>query len=139
MEKAVILGRIWWAALLAGVAAAAANALVFLIAQAAGAIPPDIIVPEANEPITVVPVMMVSFMPAIVAGIVLAILAALTPHPVKIFLIIATIMLILSFYTPFTIPGAIMPMIVVLNLMHIIAAVVISWVLIRFSRKTAGA
>jgi hypothetical protein len=139
MEKAVILGRIWWAALLAGVAAAAANALVFLIAQAAGAIPPDIIVPEANEPITVVPVMMVSFMPAIVAGIVLAILAALTPQPVKIFLIIATIMLILSFYTPFTIPGAIMPMIVVLNLMHIIAAVVISWVLIRFSRKTVGA
>lgn len=125
--------------MLAGVAAAAANALVFLIAQAAGAIPPDIIVPEANEPITVVPVMMVSFMPAIVAGIVLAILAALTPHPVKIFLIIATIMLILSFYTPFTIPGAIMPMIVVLNLMHIIAAVVISWVLIRFSRKTVGA
>jgi hypothetical protein len=125
--------------LLAGVAAAAANALVFLIAQAAGAIPSDIIVPEANEPITVVPVMMVSFMPAIVAGIVLAILAALTPQPVKIFLIIATIMLILSFYTPFTIPGAIMPMIVVLNLMHIIAAVVISWVLIRFSRKTVGA
>jgi len=32
-----------------------------------------------------------------------------------------------------------MPMIVVLNLMHIIAAVVISWVLIRFSRKTKGA
>jgi Na+/proline symporter len=135
MENTIRLKNIWWAAPVAGLAAALANAVLFFIFEAMGAIPPDIIVPNAGQPITVVPVMMASFMPAIFAGILLALLAAFTAKPVKIFLVITTVVLILSFYTPFTIPEAIMPMILALNLMHIVAAVVIAWLLIRLSRR----
>lgn len=135
MENTIRLKSLWWATPVAGLAAAAANAVLFFIFEALGAIPADIIVPNAGQPITVVPVMMASFMPAIVAGILLALLAAFTAKPVKIFLIITTVVLILSFYTPFSIPEVIMPMILALNLMHIVAAVVIAWLLIRLSRR----
>lgn len=136
MEKTIHLKKIWWAAPVAGLAAAVANAIVFFIFEALGAIPPDIIVPNADQPITVIPVMMASFMPAIIAGILLALLAAFTSKPVKIFLIITVVALVLSFYTPFTIPEVIMPMILALNLMHVVAAVVIAWLLIRLTRST---
>ncbi|MFP4090007.1 MAG: DUF6069 family protein [Cyclobacteriaceae bacterium] len=131
MQEQISIKRLLWASPLAGVAAALVNAIVFYIASAAGAIPPDIIVPNANEAITVVPVMMASFMAAIAAGIILAILAVLTRRPAKYFIAIAVIMLVLSFYTPLTIPEAIIPMILVLNMMHVVAAAVIVWILLR--------
>jgi hypothetical protein len=135
MQSKIKLKRLLWASPLAGIAAALVNALVYLLAREAGAIPPDIIVPNAQEPITIVPVMVASFIPAIPAGIILAILTALTSRPVRYFIVISVILLVLSFYTPFTIPDVIMPMIVALNLMHVTAAAAIVAVLIKLGRQ----
>lgn len=135
MTKEIKIKRIWWAALLAGLASAVANAVLYFIFEALDAIPPDIIVPDAGQPITVIPVMFASFIPAIPAGILLALLAAFASKPVKIFLAIAAVVTVLSFYTPFTIPEVIMPMVLALNLMHIVAAVVIAWLLVKLSRQ----
>jgi hypothetical protein len=79
--------------------------------------------------------MVASFIPAIPAGIILAILTALTSRPVRYFIVISVILLVLSFYTPFTIPDVIMPMIVALNLMHVTAAAAIVAVLIKLGRQ----
>lgn len=135
MTKEIKIKRVWWAALLAGLASAAANAVLYFVFEALGAIPPDIIVPDAGQPITVIPVMFASFIPAIPAGIILALLAAFASKPVKIFLVITVVFTVLSFYTPFTIPEVVMPMILALNLMHIVAAVLIAWLLVKLSRQ----
>ena len=123
------LGRLWWASLLAGLGAAVANVVVYLIASAAGAIPQTVLIPGMNMPITVVPVILNSFVPAILAGALLALLNRFARRPVRIFRIIAVVLLLLSFVNPFTIPGAPMAMILTLNFMHVVAAAIIVGVL----------
>ena len=125
----IILGRLWWASLLAGVGAAAINAVIYVIASAAGAIPATVLVPGLNLPVTVVPVILNSFVPAILAAIFLALLQRFARRPIRLFRIIAAVLLVLSFANPFTIPGAPIAMILVLDLMHIVAAATIVGVL----------
>ena len=125
----IILGRLWWASLLAGVGAAAINAVIYVIASAAGAIPATVLVPGLNLPVTVVPVVLNSFVPAILAAIFLALLQRFARRPIRLFRIIAAVLLVLSFANPFTIPGAPIAMILVLDLMHIVAAAAIVGVL----------
>src|SRR5262245_5939923 len=100
------LGRLWWASLLAGLAAAAANSVVYLVASAAGAILPTVLVPGVDQPVTLAPVTLNSFLPAIVAGVLLALLNRFTNRPVRNFRIIAAVVLLISLVSPFTIPGA---------------------------------
>jgi hypothetical protein len=128
MER-IVLGRLWWASLLAGLGAVVANVLVYFIASAAGAIPGDVLIPGMNQPVTVIPVILNSFVPAILAAVLLALLNRFTRRPVRIFRIIAAVMLLISFANPFTIPGAPLTMILALNLMHIVAAAIIVGVL----------
>ena len=125
----IILGRLWWASLLAGVGAAAINAVIYVIASAAGAIPATVLVPGLNLPVTVVPVVLNSFVPAILAAIFLALLQRFARRPIRLFRIVAAVLLVLSFANPFTIPGAPIAMILVLDLMHIVAAATIVGVL----------
>ena len=115
--------------MLAGVGAAAINAVIYLIASAAGAIPATVLVPGMNLPVTVVPVVLNSFVPAILAAIFLALLQRFARRPIRLFRIIAAVLLVLSFANPFTIPGAPIAMILVLDLMHIVAAATIVGVL----------
>ncbi len=133
--RPLYLKKILWAAPVAGIAAAIANVVVFYVAQALGAVPNDIAVSNANQPITVGPVILASFVPAIAAGVLLAILAVLTVKAVKVFIMLSTMFLVLSFYMPLTIPEAFGGMILALNLMHLVAAVVIVGLLIRLTRK----
>lgn len=135
MTRPIHLKKILWAAPVAGVAAAIANALIYFIAHAMGAIPDEGVIPTADQPITVVPVLIASFFPAIIAGALLAILALVTEKAIKVFIFISTLLLVLSFYMPFTIPEAFGSMILVLNLMHVVAAVVIVGLLIKLTRK----
>ena len=123
------LGRLWWASLLAGLGAVVANALVYFIVSAAGAIPNTVLVPGMNQPITVVLVIMNSFVPALLAGVFLALLNRFTRRPVRSFRIIAAVLLLISFINPFMIPGAPLTMILALDLMHIVAAAIIVGVL----------
>lgn len=135
MTRPIHIKKLIWAAPVAGIAAAIANALVYYVAHAIGAVPDNGIIPNADQPITVVPVLIASFFPAIVAGILLAVLSLITEKAIKVFIFISTFLLVLSFYMPFTIPEAFGSMILVLNLMHIVAAVVIVGLLIKLTRK----
>jgi hypothetical protein len=123
------LGRLWWASLLAGLGAVVANVLVYFIVSAAGAIPNSVLVPGMNQPMTVVLVIMSSFVPALLAGVLLALLNRFTRRPVRSFRIIAAVLLLISFVNPFTIPGAPLTMILALGFMHIVAAAIIVGVL----------
>ena len=118
---------------LAGLIAAVINAVLFYIGIATGAIPDTVIIPNAGQPLTIVPVLVASFAPAIVGGLVLALLNRFTKQPFRIFTVIAVIVLALSFFSPFSIPGAPIGMIVILELMHV---VVVAVVLITFNRLT---
>jgi hypothetical protein len=123
------LRRLWWASLLAGLGAVVANVLVFFIVSAAGAIPDTVLIPGMNQPITVMPVILNSFVPTILAAVLLALLNRFTRRPVRSFRIIAAVLLLLSFANPFTLPGAPLSMILALDLMHIVAAAIIVGVL----------
>jgi hypothetical protein len=103
--------------------------LVYFIVSAAGAIPNSVLIPGMNQPITVVLVIMNSFIPAILAAVLLALLNRFTRRPVRLFRIIAAVLLLISFVNPFTIPGAPPTMILALALMHIVAAAIIVGVL----------
>lgn len=135
MTRPIYIKKLLWAAPIAGIAAAIANALVYYIAYAMGAIPDDVIIPNADQPITVVPILTASFFPAIIAGVLLAVLALITEKAIKVFIFMSTFLLVLSFYMPFTIPEAFGSMILILNLMHIVAAAVIVGLLIKFTRR----
>jgi hypothetical protein len=123
------LRRLWWASLLAGLGSVVANVLVYFIVSAAGAIPSTVLIPGMNLPVTVIPVILNSFVPAILAAVLLALLNRFTRRPVRSFRIIAAVLLLISFANPFTIPGAPLTMILALNFMHIVAAAVIVGVL----------
>ena len=125
----IALGRLWWASLLAGIGAVVANVVIYFIAAAAGAIPQSVLIPGMNQPVTVVPVIFNSFVPAILAAVLLALLNRFTRRPVRIFRIIAAVLLVLSFANPLTIPGAPLAMILALDLMHVVAAAIIAGVL----------
>jgi Family of unknown function (DUF6069) len=130
----IAFGRLLWAGPLAAVAAAVANAIVYFVASALGAMPQDVLV-EGSGPITLEPVVFASVIGAVGAVVVFAIVALLARRrPIQTFNIVAALALVLSFYTPFTIPDAPVAMVVALLLMHMVAAVVIVGVLTSLIR-----
>lgn len=120
----VALRRLLWAAPLAAVSAAIANAAVYLVASALGTMPQDFVV-QGSGPITLAPVVVSSLVGAAGAAVVFVVVALLARRPIRTFRIVAAVVLVLSFATPLTIPGAPLSMILTLELMHVVAAVVI--------------
>ena len=133
-------GRIAWSRLLwvvpvAALAAAVANALVYLVATAVGAIPSDFVIPGPGTPLTLGMVVGSTAVPAFLAGVVFALLGRFTRRPVRSFVVLAAVLLVLSFATPLTIPEAPLSMVLALELMHVVAAVVIVGVLVTLARR----
>ncbi len=123
----IAYGKLPWVALLAALAAAVANALVHFAASGLRFIPQSILVPtpSGEHPLTVAPVAVSSLVGAIGAAIVFAIIGLFARRPVRLFRIVATVVLVLSFATPLTIPGAPAAMILSLEVMHVVAWAVI--------------
>ena len=117
--------RLLWVAPLAALVAAAANALVYIVAAATGAISSAFVIPGLGTPLTLGMVVGTTVLPALLAGVVFALLGRFTRRPVRNFVVLAAVLLALSFVTPLTIAGAPLAMIATLELMHIVAAVVI--------------
>ena len=65
---------------------------------------------------------------------VFTIVALLSRWPIRTFRIVAAVVLVLSFATPLTIPGAPLSMILTLELMHVVAAVIITGMLTTLAR-----
>lgn len=113
--------NLWWAAPLAGITAAVINSVLFFAADSLGLIVPTALV--QGQPLTVVPVIISSIMPAVVAGIVYALLGRFTRRPWAIFRTVALALVVLSFVNPFLgIPGITVSMGLALNLMHVVVA-----------------
>ncbi len=119
------------AGLLAGITAAVINAILFLIFHGAGVIS-DTIHPQPNEPMTIIPVVMGSVVPAIIASLVFFLLEKLTSKGFKIFAIVSLILMLLSLYSPFgVIPGVTIGYALVLCLMHIVVPAALLYFIYR--------
>ena len=123
----VVAGKIAWGrlpvgALLAAAVAVVANALIYVVASALGAIPQSVILPAPiSAPLSAGPVVITSIIGTFAAAAVFAVIGVSARRPVRLFRNIATVALVLSLVMPATIPGAPVGMILSLMLMHIIA------------------
>lgn len=128
--------KLLWVAPLAGAIAAGINSVLFLIGSAIGLIDAAVLVPGMNTPITIVPVIMSSIIPSLIAGLVLAGLNYFLNKPFRVFRIVALILLILSFANPFMgIPGIPLGMGIWLNVMHVVVAGTVVYCFGRFTAK----
>ena len=123
-EERVAWGRLVPAGLLAAFVAAAANAVVYLVASAAGAMPQDVVV-NGQGPIVLPMVATMSVLGALAGAGVYALVGRFARRPVRVFRVVAAVALVLSFVGPFTIPGAPAAMVATLLLMHVVAAAVV--------------
>lgn len=127
------------AALVAAVAAAVGNLLLFFVAGAALANPLEIQMGGPGSPVvplSATPIILTSTIPAFVAAGFLALLGRFTRRPFLIFQVVAVVFLVLSLGGPLSLPVATSTK-VVLSLMHVIAAAAIVGVLSRMGRETA--
>jgi hypothetical protein len=89
--------------------------------------------------LTLMPVVMFTVIGAVGATIVYAIMRATMNHPQKPFIWLSVVLLIVSFYPDYTVIGATsgpfaggtLPEALVLMLMHVVAAVIIVWALVK--------
>jgi len=132
-DEHVAFKRLLWATPLAAVAAAVGNAVVYFVASALGAMPQDFVV-QGSGPITLAPVVLSSLIGAAGAAVIFAVVVLLSRRPIWTFRIVAVVALVLSFVTPLTIPGAPLSLILTLELMHVVAAVIITGVLTTLTR-----
>lgn len=121
IEKTGFL-KIMGLTLIGALVSAAINAGLFFIGKGFGAFPEDVLIPNQNKPITLVPVIMASILPLLIAGLVMGLLNRFAKKSKLIFNIIAVVLLLLSLINPFMIPAAPLSMPIMLNLMHIVCA-----------------
>ena len=125
---------------LAGLAAAAINAILYLIGGATGIMDKAVGIPgpDGVQPITLVPVLMSSIIPALLAGGVLALLNRFTANPLRIFGILTVVLLVLSLANPFMgIPGIPLGMGIYLDLMHVVVAGCVWYAFSRYTKPAA--
>lgn len=128
--------KLLWVAPLAGAIAAGINSVLFLIGSSIGLMDASVLVPGMNTPIMVTQVIMSSFIPSLIAGLVLAGMNYFLNKPFKVFRIVALVLLILSFSNPFmAIPGIPLGMGLWLNLMHVVVAGTVVYCFGRFTAK----
>lgn len=110
------------AGLMASAAAVVVNAILFLIFHATGTISDSIFI-QPNQPLTIVPIIISSVVPTIIASMVFFLFEKFTNNGMKIFTIISIVLLLLSFVNPFMgIPGVTLGYGVILNVMHVVVA-----------------
>ncbi|HEY0735860.1 MAG TPA: DUF6069 family protein [Herpetosiphonaceae bacterium] len=118
------------------IAAVLANLVVYYIGSALIGYNPDFVVLSTNGGTIIFTVV-----PAIVAVLLYAVLLRFTRQPERIFTIISVIVFIVTLIPDFTyiptVPGSSNPQTAVLVLMHVVAAVVITWMLTQLSRPRA--
>lgn len=135
-DERVAHKRLFWVGPLAGLSAAVANAVVYLVASAVGATPRiDVSGLTGQGPITLGAVVLESFLPALLAAAVFALFGRFTRRAVRNFRVLATVLLVLSFAGPLGLPDVPTVMIASLLIMHVVAAVLIVGVLTTLGRK----
>ncbi len=111
-------------ALVALIAAPAANVIVYVIAAALGVLPDSVLVGPMEQPITVIPVIMASLMGAIAGIGVYSVLLRFNKQSRRLFIRLSVIVLVLALI-PTLFISAPVGMILALNIMHFVAAAAI--------------
>ena len=112
--------------ILAGLAAAAAaavlNSILFFVFHGAGVLSDTIFI-RPNQPLTIVPILISSILPAILGSIVFFLIEKFSSKGFKVFSIVSVVLLVLSFVNPFVgIPNVTVAYAVVLYVMHVVVA-----------------
>ncbi|MCE7984794.1 MAG: hypothetical protein DYG89_26780 [Caldilinea sp. CFX5] len=117
------IGRIWRNGVTAAVVAAVINAILFYIGVAAGDFPADVITP-IGQPITVVPVIGMSVLTIVLGTVGYTVLSRITANPNRWFIIATALVFIVMFISPIQLQsaGASLLMVVLLEIMHVVAA-----------------
>ncbi len=138
--EAIAWRRLPFAVLLAAIAAAVANSLIYFAASALGFILESVLIPTAGgeSPLTVGMVVITSVIGAVGAVIVFAVIGLFARRPVKLFRIVSIVVLVLSFATPLTIPSAPVSMVLSMEVMHVAAWAAIVGLLTTLARREAG-
>ena len=96
------------------------NSILFFVLHAAGVFV-DTIVLQPNQPLTVVPVIISSIMPSIIASIVFFLLEKYTNNGFKIFKIVAFVLGVITLANPFMgIEGVTIAYAIGLDVMHVV-------------------
>jgi|GEM_PF-2845521 len=116
--------RLAIATLAGAVTAAVANAIVYFIARAAGSLPDDVLVstPGGEQAIDLPTVLIMSFVPILLAGVVLAVICRISKRPFTMFWAVTVLFWALSLTSIFGIEDAPGDMMVTLIFMHAVAA-----------------
>jgi len=133
----ISFSRLLWVGPAAGVVAAVANLIVFVVAQnLVGIMLLGPAGPGSMEmiPIPAIMVVIMSVIPAIGATILLAVLGKFLARPIRVFWIISVVFLLISFASPLGLPVNVAVK-VTLNLMHVVAAVAIVGILTTLGRE----
>ena len=108
------------AGLMAAGVATVVNAILFFIFHATGILVDTIFI-QPTQPLTVVPIIISSIMPTLIATLVFFLLEKYTKNGWKIFQIIAYVLMVITFVNPFVgIQGVTIGYAVVLDLMHVV-------------------
>ena len=121
-ESAADHGSIWKAGMAAAVLAIAANVALYAAAVSLGVFPTLAFAPDASG-MGLGPVILLSTLGALGGTLVYAAVRRRVEQPIRSFLAIATVVLVISFGGPFTVPGLTAAMIGVLEVMHVVVAV----------------
>ena len=98
------------------------NAIIFFVCLATGIITDDIMV-QPNQPLSILPVIISSTIPTFIGAFVFFLFEKYSENGFKYFSILAIVLLVLSFASPFTqIPGVTVAYALALNVMHIVVA-----------------
>lgn len=103
-------------------AATGLNVVIFWLADRAGWISPDARVPVAEMPVTVGPIAMGTVAGTMAGMAVFALIAQRSSTPMRLFVPVALVALLLSFVTPVTVRGAPLGQILSMESMHIFSA-----------------
>lgn len=111
------------------------NSLLFVVADVLGVFPATVMDPGSGQPFALMTVAVASGAGAFGATVVYALLSRFVADADRWFRILAVVVLLVSFVTPFTIPGAPATMIATLLVMHMVVAAVSVWVFTADSRN----
>lgn len=112
-------------------AAIVLNSAVYLFFDLFGIFNDDVINPFTNKPIPMTEIVIQSIFQMVIGLLGFALASEVFKQPTRVFQIMASIFLILSFYLPFTINNVTIPVLIALELMHLISGVMMIRVLPR--------
>lgn len=126
------------AGLMAAAAATVVNAILFFVFHAAGIIVDTIFI-QPNQPMTIVPIIISSIVPTLIASLVFFLLEKYTKNGFGIFRIIALVLMVLSFINPFMgIQGVTMGYAIVLNIMHVVVVAALLYFIGKSVKRNAA-